>query len=114
MTIDSANSNISEIGQLLACLSSLPAHEEDRFETVDGYDNPDCTNGLRAQFARAALETFQQACHMKEAPDTASADLICDLLHLVHAEGFEPLQILESALAHFAAEAGPIARAGGS
>lgn len=106
MSTSSSNPSIVEIGQLLDCLASLPAHEGDRFETRDGYDNPDCTNGMRANFARAALETFQQACHMEESIDTASADLICDLLHLAHAEGFEPLQILESALGHFAAEAG--------
>ena len=85
----------------------LPPHDPDRSATTDGLDNPDCTNGMRADFAAEALDVFQRACHMVgEDPDVASADLICDLLHHVHGHGYNPIEVLENAVVHFAAEAG--------
>ena len=96
----------SQLIEILNDLLSIPPHNPERFETTDGYDNPDCTNGRRATFANTALDVFQNSCSMTEDVDTAAADLICDLLHLVHASGRQPLGTLESALGHFIAEAG--------
>lgn len=92
---------------LLASLRNIPAHDPDRFETTDGLDNPDCTNGDRAGMALEALDCFQRACSMTEAVDTAAADLICDLMHLVHADD-DPWDVLQSAIRHFLCEAGQI------
>lgn len=91
---------------LLIALESLPAYDPARFETTDGFDNPDCTNAKRAGFATEALATFQKACHMNEEPDVAASDLICDLLHFLHSLDYEPNKLLKTALTNFIAEAG--------
>jgi hypothetical protein len=96
----------SDLIEILNNLLSIPPHNPERFETTDGYEDPDCTNGKRAAFATTALDVFQKTCRMTEETETAAADLICDLLHLVHASGSQPLATLESALGHFIAEAG--------
>jgi hypothetical protein len=88
----------------------LAAHDPDRSATTDGLDNPDCTNGMRADWAAKALEVFQRACQMEgEDADVAAADLICDLLHHVHGQGYDPEEVLENGLRHFEAEAGEVA-----
>jgi hypothetical protein len=91
---------------LLSELVGIPSHDPNRFESTDGYDDPNCTNGRRAAFAKEALDVFQRTCHMTEEVPTAAADLICDLLHLVHAGGDEPIAVIEAAIGHFVAEAG--------
>ena len=91
--------------QLLKAIEDLPPHDPDRFETTDGLDNPNCDNRKRAGFASAALDVFQEACHMNEEIDVAVGDLICDLLHLVHAYGTKPQRLIEIALNSFVAEA---------
>jgi hypothetical protein len=97
-----------QIGDLLAALATLPAHDPARFETTDGLDNPDCTNAVRADFAAQSLSTFQKACEMEEEIGTATADLICDLLHLLHANDLDLLYALQTALQGFLCEAGPL------
>jgi hypothetical protein len=94
------------MSEFLAKIRQIQPYDSYRWETTDGLDNPDCTNGVRVDFAAKALDSFQNACGMNEAVDIATADLIGDLLHLVHSFGYEPLAILESALEHFSAEAG--------
>jgi hypothetical protein len=96
----------SSLDELVKNLDLLPSHDPDRFETLDGYDNPDCTNRMRAGFTIDALAAFQKACHMDEEPDVAASDLICDLLHFVHSLDYSPKDVLESALTNFNAEAG--------
>ena len=91
---------------LLVELDGIPSHDPDRFESTDGYDDPNCNNGKRAAFAKEALDVFQRTCHMTEEVPTAAADLICDLLHLVHAGGDEPIAVIEAAIVHFVAETG--------
>jgi hypothetical protein len=98
--------NSSNLLLLINQLESLPLHNADRFETMDGLDNPDCTNGKRSEFAATALQVFQETCNLNEEVHVAAADLIGDLLHLVHSCGCEPLTALEHALEHFLAEAG--------
>lgn len=98
----------SGLTERLSKFASLPPHNPARFKTTDGMDNPRCNNGMRAAFARDALEKFQQSCQMTEDVDIAAADLIGDLFHLVHASGHQPLSILESAFDHFLAEAGDL------
>lgn len=93
---------------LLAALATLPAHDPARHQTTDGLDNPRCTNAHRAEFAAQALHTFQQACAMVEAIDTAASDLICDLFHLLHANKHDPNPTLQSALHSFLCEAGEL------
>ena len=96
----------SEISKLLKLIDDLPSHDPDRFETLDGLDNPACTNMMRAAYALEGLDAFQKACGMNEDVHVAAADLIDDLLHLVHSMGFNPKTVLEHAIGHFVAEAG--------
>ena len=95
-----------EFLMMLAELPTIPAHDPDRFETTDGTDNPDCTNGDRAEMALEALDCFQKACSMTEEVDTAASDLVCALLHLVHSHGFDPRLVLQYGLGNFLCEAG--------
>lgn len=103
---------MNEFLTMLSELRSLPPHNPDRFKTTDGFDNPDCTNGARAEMALKALEFFQEACSMTEAGDAAASDLVCDLLHLVHSLGFDPRTVLQNGLGHFICEAGHLERTG--
>ena len=101
------NSSIEEeLLQTIGKLSLLPPHDPSRYETTDGFENPSCTNADRASLAAAALDTFQKSCGMSEDVTTAAADLICDLLHLVHANQQNPSEVLHSAIQHFLCEAG--------
>jgi hypothetical protein len=95
-----------EFLRMLAELPTIPAHDPDRFETTDGLDNPKCTNGDRALFAAEALMSFQKACHMVEDVETAASDLICDLLHLLHANNRDLLSVLRIGISDFLYEAG--------
>lgn len=97
-----------EFLSLLADLLVIPEHDPDRFETTDGSDNPDCTNGDRASLAQEALDCFQEACNMVEDVDTAASDLICNLMHLVHSHGFDPKLVLQYGLANFLCESGQL------
>lgn len=101
----------SERNEFLAMLSELqtiPAHDPDRFETTDGLDNPDCTNGDRAEMALEALDCFQAACSMTEDVDTVASDLVCALLHLVHSHGLDQRVVLQNGLGNFLCEAGSL------
>jgi hypothetical protein len=98
--------NPNLLGNLLFSLEFLPAHDPKRFESIDGCDEPNCTNRMRAELAIDALAAFQRACHMNEEANVAAADLICDLLHFVHSLNYSPIYVIESALTHFIAEAG--------
>jgi hypothetical protein len=94
--------------QLLIHLGDLPPHDPTRFETTDGFENPSCTNGDRASFAATALDAFQQSCGTNEDISTDAGDLICDLLHLLHANQHDPRDVLRSGIQHFLCEAGKI------
>ena len=91
--------------RLFPQLAAIPAHDPLRFETTDGLDNPKCTNGDRALFAAEALMSFQKACHMVEDVETAASDLICDLLHLLHANNRDLLSVLRIGINDFLCEA---------
>jgi hypothetical protein len=107
MPIPHKNSPIEEeFLQIVSALSLLPPNDPSRYETTDGFENPSCTNGDRASLAAAALDTFQKSCGMSEDVAIAAADLICDLLHLVHANMQNPNEVLHSAIQHFLCEAG--------
>ena len=95
------------LGPVLPRFLDLPPHDPNRYETLDYLCNPDCTNEMRAEFALSALTTFQQECHMDDEPISSIGDLICDLLHLSHQLEVDPSKILECAVEHFYAEAGP-------
>jgi hypothetical protein len=96
----------NEFLKMLSELQTIPAHDPDRYETTDGTDNPDCTNGDRADMALEALDYFQEVCSMTEDVDTAASDLVCALLHLVHSRGFDPKLVLQYGLGNFLCEAG--------
>jgi|GEM_PF-2208738 len=106
MSTYSSSTDSSSLVDLVKDLDLLPAHDPDRFESLDGYDDPNCTNKRRAGFTIDALAVFQNACHMDEAPPVAVADLICNLLHFVHSLDCSPKGVLENALINFIAEAG--------
>ena len=99
-------SDRNEFLTMLSELQTIPAHDPDRYETTDGTDNPDCTNGDRADIALEALDYFQEACSMTEDVDTAASDLVCALLHLVHSRGFDLRLVLQNGLGNFLCEAG--------
>jgi hypothetical protein len=94
------------LDQLLTGFANLPPHDPARFETADGLEDPDCANGDRAAVAAGSLAAFQKSCGMDEDVETAASDLICNLLHLVHANHRDPLSVLHSGIRHFLAEAG--------
>ena len=97
-----------DLQQLLTDLATIPAHNPTRYETTDGLDSPSCTNGDRVSFAAAAVDCFQQTCGMTEDLETAAADLICDLRHLLHANNQNPLPTLRNGIQAFLCEAGKI------
>ncbi len=101
--IDAAERN--DFAKMLSELETIPAHDPDRYETTDGLDNPNCTNGERAEMALQSLDCFQNACGMDEDVLTAASDLVCNLLHLVHSRGFEPRHVLQNGLGSFLCEA---------
>jgi hypothetical protein len=86
-------------------VADLPPHDPTRYETTDGSEDPRCTNGDRATVAAASLAAFQISCGMTEDVETAAADLICNLLHLVYAQRSDPLDVLQSGIRHFLCEA---------
>jgi hypothetical protein len=92
--------------QLLTRFADLPPHDPTRYETIDGFEDPKCTNGDRVSTSAGALEAFQKSCGMSEDVETAATDLICDLLHLVHSNDRDPLDVLRSGIRHFLCEAG--------
>lgn len=96
----------SDLIQLLDDLASIPPYDSLRCRTTDGLDEPSWSNGKRARLAGESLDVFQKKSLMAEGIETASADLICDLFHLVHSSGVKPLEVLGLALEHFVAEAG--------
>jgi hypothetical protein len=106
MTYNSSSPDPSSLYKLVEKLDYLPSHSPERFETIDGYDDPTCSNRIRVSFAVQALAIFQEACHMLDETDVAAADLISDLLHLVHSLHCSPKDVLETALTNFVAEAG--------
>jgi hypothetical protein len=96
----------SLLSKLVENLDLMPAHDPNRFDSIDGYDDQNCTNMRRACLTIDALAVLQKTSHMNEEPGVVVADLICDLLHFVHSLEYSPKDVLESALTHFIAEAG--------
>lgn len=84
----------------------LAPHEFNRFETTDGFENIDFTNGIRTELAQQAMSRFQTVCNMEDEPDIVASDLICNLLHLVHASGYNSIDVLLRAITNFKAESG--------
>jgi hypothetical protein len=72
----------------------------------------DPTNEARARWARNALAVFTAETFSGDDPDTmargdlecAIGDLICDLLHFTHQQGFDPRAALEQGSSHFKTE----------
>lgn len=94
------------IAKKIAGLISIRAYDAERFETTDGFDNSDQTNCARARSALVVIDCFQRLCHTENDVGTAAADLIGNLLHLVHSQGQDPKQILLNGLGHFFCETG--------
>jgi hypothetical protein len=92
----------------LTLLHSLPPHDPARFQTTDGLDEPVRTNGVRAEEAKAALIAMDGLSSHEQDRDCSITDQITNLLHLVHAEGYDVRQTLETALQNFLAEAGSL------
>ncbi len=82
-----------------------PPHDPYRFTTSDGLYDPDKSNGKRAESALKALEAFQQFNRISDDPLAEATDLICNIMHLVHFLGGNPLDCLYMAHSHFHAEA---------
>ncbi len=96
------------LSTLVTQLASLPPHDPARYQTTDGLDEPDRTNGLRVVQGISALRFFERENHYHERDYSSTADLICNLLHLAHARGQEPSEILTTALCNFLAETGSL------
>ena len=84
----------------------LPPHDPARVVATDGFWDPDCTNGLRAESARAAVEHYQISRGMDADDLVNSIDLMTDLLHHLHSVGENPIAALEKARHHFEIETG--------
>ena len=82
----------------------------ERFGEPDGFaDTPGTpTNQDRIDWASSAMRVFSDLTHMTndEPDDTIASDLICNLFHLVTAQGFDPQAVLDLAWMHFSNEAG--------
>jgi len=102
-----------ELLTMLEDLILILPHDNARCITTDGLDNPDRCNGDRATSALVALGCFQNACRMEENIATAAADLIGNLLHLVHSHEHDPVLILRNGLGHFLRETGLYMNHGG-
>lgn len=101
--------NSDSIAALLADMARITEHNSSRYEATDGFEDSKCTNGDRAAMAAESLAAFQKSCGMtSEDVDIVAADLICDLLHLVHAHHCDPLDVLQSGIRHFLCEAGEV------
>jgi hypothetical protein len=83
----------------------IPNHDPDRFFTVDGLDDPNVTNGLRAKWATNALNAFISETGQEPDGIDAIVDLISGLMHLGHQLKENPFEMNELALSHFIAEA---------
>ena len=92
----------------LTLLRSLPPHDPARYQTTDGLDEPDRTNSLRAEEAKAALIAIHGLSSYEQDTDCSITDQITNFLHLAHAEGHEVRQTMETALQNFLAEAGEL------
>jgi hypothetical protein len=77
-----------------------PPHAPNRWEATDGITNSDVTNGARATKASRMVDYTA----LKESGDYT--DLVSNLLHLAHSEGFDPGEVYRLAIDNFDAEAG--------
>jgi hypothetical protein len=77
-----------------------PPHAPKRSEATDGITNSDITNGARATKASRMVDYTV----LKGSGDYT--DLISNLLHLAHSEGFDPGEVYRLAIDNFDAEAG--------
>lgn len=96
------------VGEFYADMAMIPPHNRARYETTDGFENPKCTDGDSAALAAESLAVFQKKCGMAEDIETATSDLICDLLHVVRANNHDPRDILLAGIRHFLCEAGEV------
>ena len=104
----STNRVMNSLSTTLLQLESLPPHDPRRFKTVDGLNNLQFTNRMRANTAKRVLKTLNPKCVSVEKVCVEGSDLICGILHLIHASGRSPLEILISAMKNFAAESSKI------
>lgn len=89
-------------------MTELPIYNPLRYETTDGFEDQWVTNGDRAFIAKGILDFSQKVYGLDEDIETATADLICNLLHLIQANRSDPLDALYSGLRHFLCEAGEV------
>lgn len=80
---------------------NLPPHNPDRWQTVDGLDEPGMSNGDRVEYARKHVSWM----FANTEDESNFSDLICNLLHLAHSKGMDPAEILSTAAGNFHAEA---------
>lgn len=76
-----------------------PPHTPARWEATDEITNSDITNGARATKASRMVD------HTALKGSGDYTDLISNLLHLAHSEGFDPGEIYRLAIDNFDAEA---------
>lgn len=91
---------------MLDSLSSIRSYDAGRFETTDGLGNSLRTNSSRVVTALVLIHGAQDFCHTESDLGATAADLIANLLHLVHSQGQDPKQVLLNGLRHFLCEAG--------
>jgi len=92
----------------IGTVQSLPPHQPDRRTTLDGFWDPNMTNGERAAHATITLKNHRllHGLGNEDNEGTDAIDLIANLLHLLHASGHHPIEALDQARSHFVAEAG--------
>lgn len=95
-------------GEFIAGMEMNPPHDPTRYETTDGFENPNCNNGDCNEIAAKSLAVFQKECGMVDEMKTTPSDLICDFPHLAHASDRDPRDIYLAGIRHFPFEVGEV------
>lgn len=106
MTRDPKYKYGTDFESLRAEMMNLPIHCPQRFETIEGFGDPTWNNSKRRGIGEALLEEFTRITTVENEIDVAASDLICDVLHFVHASGSNAQKIVGNAIDNFVAEAG--------
>ncbi len=70
---------------------NIPPHDPDRVASVDGFFDPDASNGLRARSAHKAVLHYQEQ-GFDDDEHTCAIDLLTDLLHFIHSLRESPVR----------------------
>ncbi len=84
--------------------NTLP-HDSERAYSLDGFSDPNVTNGKRVERVSALLLEYRNPNGLESETAECVTDLVVDLMHLLHSKSVDPLVIMERAKGHFLEEA---------